>query len=95
VPAGVQLLGLGEKVAHGVSLAAIIPTALIGFFRYRAAGDLEARACSPLIAGAIVGGIISAYWATALANLTLAITFAVFLALIGLRRLIGRNPQGK
>ena len=93
VPAGVQLLGLGEKAAHGASFAAIIPTALVGIFRYRSSGDLETTILLPLIIGAISGSFLSSIIAINLSDEILAIAFSVFLGLVGLKRLVGRNSQ--
>lgn len=93
VPAGVQLLGLGEKIAHGVSFAAIIPTALVGVFRYRVTKDIVTVACLPLIVGAVIGSIASSIFATGLKDDTLAIAFTIFLTLVGIKRLMGRNTQ--
>lgn len=93
VPASVQLLGLGEKAAHGASFAAIIPTALVGIFRYRSSGDLETTASLPLIIGAIGGSFLSSIIAINLSDEILAIAFSVFLGLVGLKRLVGRNSQ--
>jgi len=93
VPAGVQLLGLGEKAAHGASFGAIIPTALVGIFRYKSSGDLETTASLPLIAGAICGSFLSSIIAINLSDEILAIAFSVLLGLVGLKRLVGHNSQ--
>ncbi len=93
VPAGVQLLGLAEKTAHGTSLCAIIPTALVGLFRYRQAGEIEVAAGLPLAAGAVIGSLISSSVALGVADIYLAIIFALFLGLTGLRRLLSRTER--
>jgi uncharacterized membrane protein YfcA len=95
VPAGVQLLSLAEKAAHGASLTAIIPTALVGVFRYRSAGEIETPACIPLIIGAVAGSLVSSLMALEISDKYLAIVFAAFLALVGLRRLFRNNPYQK
>jgi hypothetical protein len=95
VPAGVQFLGLGEKVAQGGSFVAIIPTAVIGFLRYHKTGETQGDAILPLIIGAVVGSLISSNIAVGIADVPLAIVFSVLLAAVALRRLIGINLQGK
>ncbi len=93
VPTGVQLLGLGEKAAQGSSFLAIIPTALLGFLRYRGSGDTHPIALVPIISGAIIGSIVSSSIAVNISDKPLALAFSGFLALVAIRRLISAFPQ--
>jgi len=95
VPTGVQFLSLNEKSAHGSSFIAIIPTAIIGLIRYYRAGDIQRDVVLPLIVGAIVGGLAGANIAVGVADVPLALIFSAFLGIVGIRRLVGKNPQGK
>jgi hypothetical protein len=95
VPTGVQLLSLNERSAHGSSFIAIIPTALIGFIRYYRTGEIQRDVIPPLILGAIIGGLAGANVAVGIADVPLALIFAAFLGIVALRRLLGKNPQGK
>ena len=94
VPSGVQLLGLGEKAAQGASFVAIIPTALVGFLRYHASGEVRINGIGMIIMGAVLGSFIGSAVAVNIKDTPLALCFSAFIAIIALKRLIGRNPQG-
>jgi hypothetical protein len=91
VPTGVQFLGLGEKVAQGSSFLAIIPTALLGFFRYHSSGYTRVPVIAPIIIGAVMGSIISSVIAIDINDKPLALAFSVFLALVAIRRIFVSN----
>ena len=55
VPMLVLLLGFDQKLASGTSLAAIVPTAVVGVISYAVMGEVSWVAAGLLAAGAVVG----------------------------------------
>ena len=82
VPAMVLLLGVDQHTAQGVSLAAIMPTALTGMFLHHNMGNVEPRVAKWVGAGAIGGGIAGAGTAALLPGRTLKLVFGVFLVVM-------------
>lgn len=88
IPAMTLLLGVEQHTAQGVSLAALMFTALVGAFIHYRQGNVKLH-MALLIApsavafsylGAWAAGIVSAEW--------LARVFAIFLLIIGCRMLL-------
>ena len=61
VPLLVILTGFGPRVAAGTSLAAILPTALVGVISYAIPGNVDWVAAALLAAGSIVGAQIGTH----------------------------------
>jgi uncharacterized membrane protein YfcA len=62
VPALVLVLGMGQRLAHGTSLAAIVPIATAGVVGYAVAGELDVAVAVCLVAGsATVGAPLGTY----------------------------------
>lgn len=55
VPALVLILGMGQKISAGTSVAAILPTAVIGSISYAVQGNVDWAAALYLAIGIIVG----------------------------------------
>jgi uncharacterized protein len=89
IPVMVLLLGLGQKSAQGISLAVMVPLALVGAFRYWRMGgfDVSWGFIALMAAGAVVGTLISTEYVGKLSNETLRVVFAIFLVGVGVRRL--------
>lgn len=60
VPLLVLLLGFGQRLAVGTSLAAIIPVAIVGAITYGIGGHISIPAAALLAAGSIVGAWVGA-----------------------------------
>ena len=82
VPALMLLGGISAVLAKGTSLAAIVPTSVMGTWRNRKSANVDVRAGATIgIAGAataVVGGII----AEALPERVAAVSFAVLMVLV-------------
>ena len=104
VPTGVILAGLQQCIAQGSSLTAILPTTLVATFNYQREREIEWNLVKWMVPGAIVGAIIGAIGADALADIRngriLTVLFALFLLFTGIRRLMSvqnatRSVKGK
>jgi uncharacterized membrane protein YfcA len=58
VPLLTTFAKLNQRVAAATSLAAIVPTSIVGSFAYLAAGEVDVAAASIVSLGAIVGAIV-------------------------------------
>src|SRR5690349_16085809 len=85
VPGMVFLFGEDQKLAQGVSLAFIVPTALAGAYTHYRSGNVLIRTGLWLMPGAIVGGLVGAQLAQMLDVRVLKLGFGLFLAYAGLR----------
>lgn len=61
VPAVVFLLGFGQRIAAGTSLAAIVPTSLVGVISYAVNGSVDWVSAILLAIGAIAGAQLGSY----------------------------------
>lgn len=93
VPALVMILGYGQKMAQGTTLALMIPP--IGIFaalEYYKHGYVNIYAAIFIIIGFLVGSFFGAKYLTGLSSVTVARIFAVFLIIIAIKLLI--SPKG-
>jgi len=79
VPALVLVLGVKQRLAHGTSLAAIIPIAVVGVVGYAAAGSVDWVAAVILAAGSALGAIAGTHGLQRLPQRALRLAFSVFL----------------
>lgn len=90
VPGLVLVLGMGQRLAHGTSLAAIVPIALAGVLGYALAGEVDWVASLFLVVGAAgVGAFVGTYLLHLLPTRLLALVFAAVLVATAVRMLIG------
>lgn len=82
VPAMALLLCVPQKMAQGVSLAAILPTALTGMLLHGRMGNVDHRSSAWVGMGGLVGAFAGAYLANGLASAALQLAFGVFLVLM-------------
>ena len=57
VPALVLLLGLQQRIAHGTSLAAVVPISIVGAGAYLLHGSVDLRVAGLLMLGTVVGAM--------------------------------------
>lgn len=88
VPGLVLLAGLSQRMAHGTSLAAIVPIALAGVLGYAAGGEVDGAAAALTAAGVLMGAPIGVHLLGRLPERTLRIGFAVILLLSAVRLLV-------
>ncbi|MGC8862400.1 MAG: sulfite exporter TauE/SafE family protein [Armatimonadota bacterium] len=91
VPAMVLVLGVDQHTAQGVSLAAIMPTALTGAFLHLNMGNVEIRVAKWVGTGALIGGATGASVATLLCPATLKLFFGVFLVVMAVLMALKRQ----
>lgn len=82
VPLLVLAARFGRRRAAGTSLAAIVPSALVGVGSYAAAGHVDWLVALLLVAGSIVGAQIGAHLLHKLPVLAIRWAFIVFLAAV-------------
>jgi uncharacterized membrane protein YfcA len=73
------IAGYTQQMAHGISLAAMIPTAFSGAARYLKAGNLNLWVAAALAVGSIPGARFGADFAQRLPQPTLRALFALFM----------------
>jgi uncharacterized protein len=91
VPGMVLLAGMGQHLAQGTSLLAMVPVAIVGTWTHYRAGSLIPRVLPGLIPGIMIGTFAGAACATFLPELWLRWLFAIFLVYMGLRDLRSRH----
>ncbi len=76
VPPMVIIAGMGQHLAQGTSLLAMIPVAMAGAITHYRLGNVRTDMAWGLAAGALAGGYLGATAATALPELLLRVVFA-------------------
>jgi uncharacterized membrane protein YfcA len=95
IPAMVLLLGVEQHTAQGVSLAAMMLTALVGAFMHYRQGNVKLGAVFLTIPSAVAFSFLGAWAAGHVTAEWLTRAFAIFLLLIGCRMLLfNRGGQG-
>jgi len=89
VPLLVLLFTLSQKSAQGVSLAVMVPVALLGAYRYwrNPAMEVDLRVAGFVVVGALAGTLLGTDLAARLPGDTLRKVFAVFMILVGIHLL--------
>ena len=85
VPALVVLAGFTQHMAQGVSLAAMVPTALVGAARYMKEGNVNLWVALALCVGSIPAARFGAEVAQRLPQTTLRMLFALFMVAVAAR----------
>lgn len=84
IPALIMIAGLSIREAMGISLLAIIPTALVGFLKSYSAGFVDIKTSLIIASTAIVGAYLGSTVMGMLSTKMLRIIFGIFLIVIGL-----------
>lgn len=87
VPLLILVVGFGQKLASGTSLAVIVPTAIAGTVSYAANGSIDWIAGACLGAGAIGGSLLGTWLLHRIRVAYLRWLFIVFLLVVGVRML--------
>ncbi len=85
VPAMVFLLSIDQHTAQGVSLAVVVPTAVVGAATHYRHGNVLPRLALTLSVLAVVGAVAGAWLAGYLDGALLRRVFGVFLAVVAVR----------
>lgn len=95
IPAMVLLLGVEQHTAQGVSLAAMMFTALVGAFIHYRQGNVKLSAVFLIIPSAVAFSFLGAWAAGHVTAEWLTRAFAIFLLLMGCRMLLfNQGGQG-
>jgi hypothetical protein len=92
VPTMVLVVGLGQYVAQGSSLLAMVPTGVVGARTHWRLGNVAKHLLPGLIPGILVGAYLGASLAVALDERTLRIVFAGVLIAMSTRFIRTRRP---
>jgi hypothetical protein len=84
IPALIMVAGLSIREAMGISLLAIIPTALVGFLKSYSAGFVDIRTSLIIASTSVVGAYCGSTAMGMLSTKSLRTIFGVFLIVIGL-----------
>lgn len=88
VPGLVGALALGQRTAHGTSLAAVLPIALAGSIGYLRGDAVDLLAVVPLALGSTVGALIGARLLDRMREGPLRRAFAVLLVVVAVQLLL-------
>jgi uncharacterized membrane protein YfcA len=94
VPALVLLLGFAQRLAHGTSLAAVLPIAIASLTSYALEDKVDWKVGALLAVGAVAGAVIGTHILHRLPHDALAITFAVLLVATAVRLLLDHSDAG-
>jgi hypothetical protein len=94
VPALVLVLRFDQRLAHGTSLAAVLPIAISSLTSYAIDGKVDWIVGLLLAAGATLGAVIGTHILHRLPHDTLAIAFAVLLVATAVRLLLDDSDAG-
>jgi len=95
VPAMVVFLGVGQHLAQGPSLLAMVPTGTVGAWTHFRLGNVAAPILPGLLAGIFLGSSLGAWIAHLLPDVALRAVFAVVQTWLGIRYLRTPAPAGK
>ncbi|MEW9670794.1 sulfite exporter TauE/SafE family protein [Ammoniphilus sp. 3BR4] len=85
VPALIHLLGIDRRIAHGTSLAIILPTSIISIVIYSMSGALPYEVSLYISIGGLVGGYVGARLLRRISVLWLKRLFSLLMILAGIR----------
>ncbi|MCF6092624.1 sulfite exporter TauE/SafE family protein [Microaerobacter geothermalis] len=88
VPALVHFIQVPRKIAHGSSIAIILPTSLISIFIYKNHLQIPLNEILPLMLGGMVGGFIGAKLLKRFSNRWLKRLFSILMVVAGIRMLL-------
>ncbi len=88
VPIFEKLFGLESKKAHATTLCVILPLSLVSSIVYIYSNDINFINLSWVSLGAILGGVIGAFFLTKINNKWLRIIFAVLMFGVGVKMVV-------
>lgn len=95
VPALVYLLGMDQRLAHGTSLAAVLPISAASLVGYAIADNVDWPVAALLASGAVVGALIGTRLLHVLPHRALALVFAIVLIATAIRLFIPTEASGR
>jgi uncharacterized protein len=93
VPVMVLGFGFAQQVAQGTSLAAIVPTSIVGAYVHDRAHNVDRAAAAWVSAGGVAGALLGALIAVHSPRVLLARLFGALLLFSAYRIWAGRRPK--
>jgi uncharacterized protein len=93
VPLMVLGFGFAQHLAQGTSLAAIVPTSIVGAYTHDRARNVDRQAAAWLSAGGLIGALAGALIAVHLPRELLVRLFGALLLFSAYRIWAGRHPK--
>lgn len=88
IPAMVVFFGIEQHIAHGTSLAVILPTAFISTLIYQSNQNLDLQLALQVAASGMIGGFIGAKLMEHIPSQLLRKIFGLFMIFAGIRMLV-------
>lgn len=88
VPALVLALGFAQRIAHGTSLAAVVPISIVGAAAYLLHGSVDLRVAGLLMIGTVVGAMWGARLLSWLPQGLLRWLFIAFILFVAVRMML-------
>lgn len=95
VPGLVLAAHMSQRLAHGTSLAAVVPIAVASLVTYTVHDNVDWRAASALGVGAVAGAVLGTRLLNVLPARTLAILFVAVLAVSAVRLFVATDADGR
>jgi uncharacterized protein len=95
VPGLVILAHMNQRLAHGTSLAAVVPISLASLGSYMAHGNVDWTVAAWLALGAIAGAVVGTHLLHVLPHRTLAIVFVAVLIASAIRLFLATDADGR
>jgi uncharacterized membrane protein YfcA len=94
VPALVAIMGMDQRLAHGTSLAAVVPIAISSTISYAVAGEVDWVVVAWLALGAVGGAVVGTHLLARLSQKVLGVAFATLLLATALRLAVDQSAAG-
>lgn len=94
VPALIYLMGMDRKLAHGTSLAAIVPLSVSSGLSYGIAGEVDLRVAAVLAAGSLLGVTVGTRLLDRVDHRIVGGLFVVLLVVSSIRLITGGEMEG-
>jgi uncharacterized protein len=94
VPALVLVLGMEQRLAHGTSLAAVLPIAVSGVIGFAVEGSVDWPVAAVITVGSMTGAVIGTHALHVLPVRVLGYGFAALLLISAARLLVGDSDAG-
>lgn len=95
VPALVFILKMDQRLAHGTSLAAVLPIAFASLFGFWTQGHIDWAVAFFLAIGAVCGAVLGTKLLHVLPQRTLGVVFAIVLLASAIRLFIATDADGR
>lgn len=91
VPALVLLMHLDQRLAHGVSLTAVVPIAAAGTLSYALSSEVDWAVAGLLALGAVGGAVVGTHFLARLSQRVLGYSFAALMIVTAIRMVLDQT----